>query len=105
MKLGHLFKVVHHQSFFPNGIISLRQHSQYNSRSLHPRRFCSSNFLSCVNYYIEHMVSFTTLALSNISAIQRYLGLVKCLSSKNTVLSISIGLCTVGPIILHGYSM
>ena len=35
LKLGHLFKVVHHQSFFPNGIISLRQHSQYNSRSLH----------------------------------------------------------------------
>ena len=45
-------------------------------------KFCSANFLSCVNYYIEHMATFTTLAPSNISAIQRYLGLAKVLSSK-----------------------
>ena len=27
LKLSHLFKIVHQQSFFPNGIVSLREHS------------------------------------------------------------------------------
>ena len=35
LKLSHLYKIVHHQSFFPNGIVSLREHSQHNSRSIH----------------------------------------------------------------------
>ena len=49
-------------------------------------KFYHVNFLSCVNDYIEDMATFTTLAKfipPNISAIQRYLGLAKFLSSEN----------------------
>ena len=36
MKLSHLYKIVHHrQSFFPDGIVLLREHLQYNFRSVH----------------------------------------------------------------------
>ena len=40
------------------------------------RKFYSSSFLSCVSDYIEHMATFTIMTkISNIPAIQRYLGL------------------------------
>ena len=61
LKLGHLFKVVHHQSFFSNGIIilSLRQHSQYDSRSLHSLTL-QQPFAHAQSYYhssVPHTIS------------------------------------------------
>ena len=48
-------------------------------------RFCSMNFLSCVNNYIEHMATFTVLAIIysiEYFCIQKYLGLAKSFSSE-----------------------
>ena len=61
LKLGHLFKVVHHQSFISNGIIilSLRQHSQYDSRSLHSLTL-QQPFAHAQSYYhssVPHTIS------------------------------------------------
>ena len=35
LKLSHLYKIVHHQSFFPDEIVLFREHLQYNSQSVH----------------------------------------------------------------------
>ena len=52
LKLSHLYKIVHHQSFFPNGVVSLREHSvaQHNSCSVHSLTL-QSHFARTQSYY------------------------------------------------------
>ena len=59
LKLSHLYKIVHHQSFFLNGIVSLKEHSQYNTRSVHALTL-QQPFAHTQSYYysfIPHTIS------------------------------------------------
>ena len=59
LKLSHLYKIVHHQSFFPDGIVLLREHSQFNSRSVHALTL-QQPFAHTQSYYysfVPHTIS------------------------------------------------
>ena len=59
LKLSHLYKIVHHQSFFPNGIVSLRAFTtQFSLRSFSnsTATFCTYSIILpffCASYYFN----------------------------------------------------
>ena len=54
LKLGHLFKIVHGLCFFPTGIVSLRQQTHHNCRSIHPFTL-GSNLLLIHRPILNHL--------------------------------------------------